>query len=99
VSVFAVGFLALELGSRTAAPATASASFGVYATVQASCLASVSSTRLRTDAVQPKSANIEVNCSNSVQYSVSVSAGWGADAIVNAANSDSADTMTITVTY
>jgi len=97
VPLYGVGFLALQLGSMTAAPATASASFGVSATVQAPCLASVSSARLRTDAVQPKSANVEVKCSNSVQYNVSVTPGWTAGAIVVAGNSG--DTMIITVTY
>ena len=97
VSVFAVGFLALQLGSRTAASATASASFGVSATVQATCLASVSSARLRTDASQPKSANVEVKCSNAIHYNVSVTPGWAAGAIVIAGNSG--DTMIITVTY
>src|SRR4249920_3324375 len=68
-SVFALGLLAYCFGSGRATAATAAASFGVTATVQASCLAS-----LRPDHAGTTSATsaVSVACSHPVSYDVRV---------------------------
>jgi spore coat protein U-like protein len=65
---------ALAIGSIHAA--TASASFSVSATVQASCLAAVTARALRTyNAAADAASAVSVACSNSALYSVSLDSG------------------------
>lgn len=77
--VFALGILASGLMLRPSVAATPSATFGVSATVQASCRASANAMAFRTYAA--KAANptypVSVTCSNSAPYNVDFSAGMG----------------------
>jgi spore coat protein U-like protein len=74
--VLALGFLALSLAVRPADAATASASFSVSATVQASCLAAVHARAIRTyNAAADAASAVSVACSNSALYSVSLDSG------------------------
>jgi spore coat protein U-like protein len=68
-------------------------------TVQATCIVSLSLTRLRTGAALPERAmsNISVKCTNSVPYNVSLSRGLAPGPIVIAGSSG--DTITVSVTY
>lgn len=79
LSIFALGILASGLALRTAAATTASASFGVTATVQASCRTTTNAIAFRTfaAAVVNTTSPVSVTCSNSVPYNVSLSAGMG----------------------
>lgn len=81
--VFALCVLTSGLATRPANAATASASFSVSATVQASCLAAVSATAIRTYAAAADAASaVSVACSNSAPYSVSLDSGLAHDAAV-----------------
>ena len=74
--VLALGFLALSLAVRPADAATASASFSVSATVQASCLAAVHARAIRTyNAAAGAASAVSVACSNAALYSVSLDSG------------------------
>ncbi len=83
-SVFAVGILASGLALKSASAATASASLGVSATVQASCRASATRMALRISpgAAATSPSNLSVTCSHSIPYTVSLSAGTAPRAIV-----------------
>jgi hypothetical protein len=70
-SVLALGLLASSFGSGPAVAATAVASFGVTATVQASCRASLMPDRAAT---MGAASAASVACSHPVSYTVSVSA-------------------------
>lgn len=74
--VFALAILAPALAIGSIHAATASASFSVSATVQASCLAAVTARALRTyNAAADAASAVLVACSNSAPYSVSVDSG------------------------
>jgi spore coat protein U-like protein len=83
IPVLAFSFLASALAVRSVAAATASASFSVSATVQASCVAAVTATAIKTynEATDAASA-VSVDCSNSAPYSVSLDSGLVHDAAV-----------------
>lgn len=82
--VFALVFLALGPTSRPAAAATASTSFGVTATVEDNCLASLSAVKLGNyfSAIANATAAVSVNCTHSTSYNVRLSAAPAPDAIV-----------------
>jgi spore coat protein U-like protein len=84
LSVVALGLLAFGLAPRLAVAATASTSFGVTATVQATCLVSASSMRfgIYTGAAVNATAAVSVNCTNSTPYNVGLSAGLAPGATV-----------------
>ena len=86
VPVFALSLLAFVLLPQPAVAAAASASIGVSATVQASCLASATSTELRTDSVPLESAasNVSVKCDNPTPYNVCLGTGLVPGTIVAA---------------
>jgi len=78
VLVFGLSILAFGSTVKPAAAATASASLSVSATVQASCVAEVIATGIRTNAPMPETASaVSVACSNSVPYNVSLAAKVG----------------------
>ena len=91
-SAFVLGLLVLGLPSRPALPATPTASFGVSATVQATCLVSASAGTLGTyaGAMLNPAATVSVNCTNPTPYNISLD--------VSAANSAAAPTRTTTET-
>ncbi|MGO9323741.1 MAG: spore coat protein U domain-containing protein [Terracidiphilus sp.] len=61
---------------KPAAAATASASFSVSATVQASCVAAVTPSALETHASESDATPaVAVSCSNSVPYKITLNAG------------------------
>jgi spore coat protein U-like protein len=75
LSALALAILASGPAVMSVAAATASASIGVSATVQASCLASTSGTVFRTDSAPSNAASaVSITCSNSVPYTVTLSA-------------------------
>jgi spore coat protein U-like protein len=80
----AVGFLALGLSTRHAVAATATTTFGVTATVQATCL--VSATTLAfgtyTGAVATSTSTVSVTCTNTTPYNIGLSAGLATGATV-----------------
>jgi spore coat protein U-like protein len=77
LSVFALGFLAFGLAPRPAVAATASASFGVSATVLATCLVSAAPMKFGTYTRSAVSAasSVSVTCTNPTPYNVSLSSG------------------------
>jgi spore coat protein U-like protein len=79
---FALGLLTSVLAPGSALAATASASFAVTVTVQASCQASVPSATFGTYAVAGANATsaLSVSCTLPTPYSVSRSAGLAASA-------------------
>jgi spore coat protein U-like protein len=83
--IFALGILTSGLSPRLASATTASASFGVSATVQATCQATANAIAFKTYA--SASANtaspVSVTCSNSAQYIVSLSEGMGTGAAMH----------------
>ncbi len=86
VSALLLILLALGLAPQAAVAATAGNSFGVSVMVEASCLASASSTMMRIDTVTPESAasSVSVQCSNSTPYNVSSSLGMASGTMVAA---------------
>jgi spore coat protein U-like protein len=80
----ALGFLALGLATRPALAATATTTFGVTATVQATCL--VSATALAfgtyTGALATSTSTVSVTCTNTTPYNVGLSAGMATGATV-----------------
>lgn len=71
--VFALAILAPGLAIGSIHAATASASFSVSATVQASCVAAVTTTAIRNStATEDAASAVAVDCSNSGSYSVSL---------------------------
>jgi len=73
--VLALGMLASALAARPAAAATASASIGITATVQASCLVSATAAAFRIYAAPADAASaVSVACGNSTPYIVTLSA-------------------------
>lgn len=84
LSVFALGFLAFGLASRPAVAATASASFGVSATVQATCLVSASAVTsgIYPGAVLNATSSVSVTCTHPTPYNAGFSAGLASGAAV-----------------
>ncbi len=79
--VFALAILAPGLAIGSIHAATASASFSVSATVQASCLAAVTARAIRTyNAAADAASAVSVACSNFAPYSVSLDSGSVHDA-------------------
>lgn len=80
----ALGLLALGLGSRTASAATATTTFAVSATVQATCLVSATPMAFGTytGAVVNSTSTISVTCTNTTTYNVGLSAGLASGATV-----------------
>jgi spore coat protein U-like protein len=79
IPVYVVWLLVSGLTLRPAVAATASASFGVSATVQATCQASATArgVRIFADGTTNKASPVSVTCSNGAQYNVNLSAGTG----------------------
>jgi len=77
LSVLALGFLAVGLAPRPLVAATASASFGVSATVLATCLVSAAPMRFGTytRAVLNATSSVSVTCTNPTPYNLSLSSG------------------------
>ena len=74
--VFAFCILASGSTIKPVAAATANASISVSATVQASCLASVSPTAIGAPAAEADVASaVSVSCSNAVPYKITADAG------------------------
>jgi spore coat protein U-like protein len=75
LSVFALGFLALGLAPRPVVAATASASFGVSATVLATCLVSAAPMRFGTytGVAVSGTSSVSVTCTNPTPYNVGLS--------------------------
>jgi|GEM_PF-6331826 spore coat protein U-like protein len=89
----ALGFLSLLLVAMPAFAATATASFSVTATVQATCEVSAPATASKayTAATTANAAsNVSVTCTNPTPYNVSLGAGGTADAGRKEADSASA---------
>lgn len=82
--IFALAILVSGVMLRPALAATASGSFGVSATVQATCRASAKTTAFKTyaSAAANTASPVSVTCSNSAPYSVNLTAGMGFGAIV-----------------
>jgi spore coat protein U-like protein len=80
----ALGFLALGLATRPALATTATTTFGVTATVQATCL--VSATALAfgtyTGALATSTSTVSVTCTNTTAYNVGLSAGLTGASVV-----------------
>jgi spore coat protein U-like protein len=72
-----LGFLAFGLAPRPAVAATASASFGVSATVQATCLVSASAVTsgIYPGAVLNATSGVSVTCTKPTPYNVGLSSG------------------------
>src|ERR1700726_522658 len=79
-----LGFVALSLSTTPADAATATTTFGVTATVQATCL--VSATPLAfgtyTGALATSTSAVSVTCTNTTPYNVGLSAGLATGATV-----------------
>jgi spore coat protein U-like protein len=79
-----LGFLALGFGATSAIAATATTTFGVSATVQATCL--VSATPLAfgtyTGVVANSTSTVSVTCTNTTPYNIGFSAGLATGATV-----------------
>lgn len=75
----AIGILAFGLGTTPASATTVTTTFGVSATVQATCLVSASAMDFGTytGAVATGSTTVSVTCTNTTGYNVSLSAGSG----------------------
>lgn len=80
----ALGFLALGLASRPALAATATTTFAVTATVQATCLVSATPMAFGTySGVQANSSStVSVTCTNTSPYNVGLSTGLATGATV-----------------
>jgi len=80
-----LGLLALCLASLPAAGATASNSFGVTATVQASCTVTASTMAFGnySGSTGNASSALSVTCTNATPYNVGLSAGVASGATVN----------------
>jgi spore coat protein U-like protein len=80
----ALGIVALGLATKPAVAATVTTTFGVTATVQATCL--VSATPLAfgtyTGAVATSTSAVSVTCTNTTPYNVGLSAGLATGATV-----------------
>jgi spore coat protein U-like protein len=74
-SAFALGLMVSSLTSRPALAATPTASFGVSAIVQATCLVSASGVPFETyaDAIPNAASTVSVNCTNATPYNISLS--------------------------
>jgi spore coat protein U-like protein len=85
LSVLVLGILTFNLAPETAGAATATASFGVSVTVQATCLVSASSMNFGayTGTALSATSAISVNCTNSTPYNVGLSAGLAPGATVH----------------
>lgn len=81
-AVFALVLLASVLALRPAGAATASALFGVSATVQVSCQAAAPAMAVRsnTGAAANATSPVSVTCSKSAPYNVSLNAGMASSA-------------------
>jgi len=79
LTIIALGILASSLAPGPAGAAPASASFGVTATVQASCRTTANAIAFRTYAAAAvnTASLVSVTCSNSVPYNVSLNAETG----------------------
>lgn len=77
LTVLVLGFLTFSVALKSALAATASGSFGVSATVPATCLAAASSVRFGTYKAGAANAtsNVSMSCTDSTPYNVSLSAG------------------------
>ena len=104
-SAFALGLLVLWLPSRPALAATPTASFGVSAMVQATCVVSASDAKFGTyaEAMVKATSTVSVSCTNSTPYNISLSASPASDAAVvkraHVATHPYADTIAVTVIY
>jgi spore coat protein U-like protein len=80
----ALSFLTLGLVSRPAFAATATTTFGVNATVQATCLVSATAMAFGTytGAVATSTSAVSVTCTNTTPYNVGLSAGLATGATV-----------------
>jgi spore coat protein U domain-containing protein, fimbrial subunit CupE1/2/3/6 len=80
----ALGVLALGLTSRPALAATATTTFSVTATVQATCLVSATAMAFGTytGALATSTSAVSVTCSNTTPYNVGLSAGLATGATV-----------------
>ena len=81
---FALSFLALGLASRPAVAATVTTTFGVTATVQATCLVSATAMAFGTytGVVANSTSTVSVTCTNTTPYNVGLSAGLATGATV-----------------
>jgi hypothetical protein len=85
ISAFAVCVLVLVLGSRPIRAATPTASFGVSATVQASCLISATSIPWGSSPADVAQAKpISVTCTHATPYIVDLRAGRASGSAVSA---------------
>jgi spore coat protein U-like protein len=82
----ALSFLALSLPSTPAVAATTTTTFGVSATVQATCLVSASALAFGTytGVVANSTSAVSVTCTNTTPYNVGLSAGLATGATVSA---------------
>jgi spore coat protein U-like protein len=80
----ALGVLALGLSTKPAVAATATTTFGITATVQATCLVSATPLALGTytGAVANSTSAVSVTCTNTTPYNVGLSAGLATGATV-----------------
>jgi spore coat protein U-like protein len=79
-----LGFMVLGLASRPVLAATATTTFGVSATVQATCLVSATAMAFGTytGAVATSTSTVSVTCTNTTPYNVGLSAGLATSATV-----------------
>jgi hypothetical protein len=85
ISAFPVCVLVLVLGSRPIRAATPTASFGVSATVQASCLITATSIPWGSfPAEMERAKSISVTCTNATQYIADLRAGVASGSAVSA---------------
>jgi spore coat protein U-like protein len=82
----ALGFLVLNLATQPVGAATVTTTFGVTATVQATCLVSATSLAFGTytGAVATSTSAVSVTCTNTTPYNVGLSAGLATGATVTA---------------
>src|ERR1700730_10361774 len=80
----ALCFLVLGLATKPAVAATATTTFGVTATVQATCLVAATSMAFGTytGAVATSTSAVSVTCTNTTPYNVGLSAGLATGATV-----------------
>ena len=104
-SALVPGLLVLCLPSRPALPATPTASFGVSAIVQATCVVSASGVKFGTyaEAMAKATSTVSIHCTNSTSYNIGVSASPANGAAVatraHVAVGASADTIAVSVIY
>jgi spore coat protein U-like protein len=84
LSAFALGFLALGLVARPAVAAIVTTTYGVSATVQATCLVSATPMAFGayTGVVANSTSTVSVTCTNTTPYNVGLSAGLATGATV-----------------